>query len=131
MRFRYLRDRLFLVAFCLYWLNRSVIKPTSDVRFFHESFNDLICIPLFVPIVVMFARVCGLRKHDQPPQMLEILLPLIVWSIMFELLLPKDRFWSRWVTGDPYDVLWYCTGAFFASFWWRHQYRVGQRRVPA
>ncbi len=119
MRFLYLRDRLFLVSFCLYWVNRFFIKPFSDVPFFHESFNDLICIPVFVPVVVLIARMCGLRRHDQPPQIHEILLPLMVWSFMFEVLLPQDRFWSRWVTGDPFDVLWYCTGAFVASVWWR------------
>jgi hypothetical protein len=124
MRFRYLRDPLFLAAFCLYGFNRFVIKPCTEIRFFHESFNDLICIPLFVPIVVLVARKCGLRNHDRPPETTEIVLPLIVWSIMFELLFPKDPFWSRWVTGDPYDVLWYCVGALVASLWWR---RLGRR----
>lgn len=124
MPFRYLRDPLFLTAFFLYWLNRFLIKPYSGIAFFHDHFNDLICIPLFVPIVVLFACICGLRNHDQPPQIHEILLPLMVWSIMFELLLPRDRFWSRWVVGDPFDVLWYCTGAFVASIWWRLHYCV-------
>ncbi len=124
MPFRYLRDPLCVTAFVLYWLNRFIIKPYSDVGFFRNYFNDLICIPLFVPVVLLLARVCGLRNHDQPPQIHEILLPLLVWSIMFELLLPRHQFWAQWVVGDPFNVLWYCTGAFIASNWWRRHYCV-------
>lgn len=122
MPFRYLRDPLCITAFALYWLNRFLVKPFTDATFIHHHFNDLICIPLFVPFVVLAARLCRFREHDQPPQIHEILLPLLVWSIMFELLLPKHPFWSRYVVGDPFDILWYTVGACIASTWWRHYY---------
>lgn len=125
MPFRYLRDSLFLTAFCLYWFNRLVLKPLVPHGFLHNHFNDLLCIPFFVPIVVFVARVCRLRDHDRPPQAHEVLLPLMVWSIMFELYLPQHPFWSQWVVGDPYDVLWYCVGAMVASTWWRTRYPAG------
>jgi len=124
MRFLYLRDPLFIISFVLYWLNRWIIKPHSHSGFFHNHFNDLLCIPFFVPIIVFIARVCRVRDHNHAPQIHEILLPLFVWSLMFELILPQHPFWSQWVVGDPFDILCYCTGAFVASTWWRHQYRV-------
>lgn len=51
---------------------------------------------------------------------------LLVWSIQFELIYPQLPFWSRWVTGDPLDVLWYCVGAAISSLWWWFYY---QRRL--
>ncbi len=123
MRFLYLRDPLFLASFMLYWSNRFVFKQCSGIRFFHNHFNDLICIPFFVPIVLFIARACRIRPHDHPPQVYEIYLSLIVWSIMFELWFPSLPFWSQWVVGDPLDVFWYCMGASIASLWWRFHYR--------
>lgn len=121
MRYGYLRDPVFVSAFFLYWLNRFAIKPFTNAGFFHDYFNDFLCVPFFVPIVVSIARLCRLRNHDRPPEVHEIILPLLVWSIMFELMLPANRFWSRWATGDPIDVLWYSVGAFVASLCWARQ----------
>lgn len=121
MRYGYLRDPVFVSAFLLYWLNRLAIKPFTDVGFVHNHFNDFLCIPLFVPVVVFVARSCALRTHDRPPEVLEIFLPLLVWSIMFELVLPASPFWSQWAVGDPIDILWYSIGAFVASLCWTRQ----------
>ncbi|QDT89602.1 hypothetical protein [Gimesia algae] len=123
MPFRYLRDPLFLTALGLYVGNRFLIKPLVTGGFFHNHFNDLLCIPLFVPVVLYFARLCRARPHDGPPTWYEILLPLLVWSIQFELIFPQLPFWSQWVTGDPLDILWYCVGAGISSLWWWFYYQ--------
>ena len=122
MRYRYLRDPVFVTAFFLYWLNRLAIKPFTEVGFVHNHFNDFLCVPFFVPVVVFVARSCRLRTHDRPPEVHEIILPLLVWSIMFELVLPASPFWSRWAVGDPLDILWYSAGAFVASVLWTRQH---------
>ncbi|QDT27311.1 hypothetical protein Enr10x_26280 [Gimesia panareensis] len=127
MRFLYLRDPLFQTALVLYGVNRLLIKPLVTGGFFHNHFNDLLCVPLFVPIVVFVAHLCRARPHDGPPEPYEILLPLLVWSIQFELLYPQLSFWSRYVVGDPQDILWYCVGAAVSSLWWHVHYR----RQPA
>lgn len=122
MPFTYLRDPLFLVCVFLYWFNRICIKQRPHPDFFHEYFNDLICIPLLVPILLFAARVCHLRYHDDPPQAHEVFIPLVVWSILFEIVFPHDSYWSQWVTGDPYDILYYCVGACGAFLYWRRRY---------
>ncbi len=124
MPFAYLRDPLFLTCFALYWLNRVVVKPLPHPAFFHEHFNDLICIPFFVPILLFVARICRLRPHDGPPQAHEVVIPLVVWSILFEIVFPSHPFWSHWVTGDPYDILYYSIGACAALWFWRYRYRM-------
>jgi protein-S-isoprenylcysteine O-methyltransferase Ste14 len=126
MPFRYLRDPLFLTALVLYLGNRFLVKPLVSGGFFHNHFNDLLCVPLFVPIVVFVAHLCRARPHEGAPEWYEILLPLLVWSIQFELIYPQLPFWSRWVTGDPQDILWYCVGAAISSLWWWFYY---QRRL--
>lgn len=122
MRFLYLRDPLFRVTFAVYWINRWGVKPYTQNEFIHGHFNDFLCIPFFVPFVVYIARVLRLRSRDGIPTAIEIFIPLVVWSIMFELILPQHPYWSKWVTGDPFDILWYSAGALVAAIWWRFYY---------
>ena len=124
MAFAYLRDPLFVTCFVLYWLNRLIIKRVPHPDFFHEYFNDLICIPFLVPLLLFVARSCRLRNHDGRPLVHEIIIPLLVWSILFEIVFPHHPFWSRWVTGDPYDILYYSIGACCAMFFWQRRYRM-------
>lgn len=122
MNFRYLKDPLFLACFVAYWVNRFVIKSLVPDGFVHNYFNDLICIPFLVPIMLWIMRRCGLRPHDGPPQAHEIVLPLVVWSVMYEIVFASHPYWSQWVTGDPFDILWYSVGACGASLWWQHSH---------
>ena len=124
MRFRYLRDPLFLICAALFAVNRFVIEPATDIRFFHSHFNDLICVPFLVPVMLAAARAMGLRRHDGKPLTHEVVVPLLVWSILFEIVFPRHPFWARWVTPDPHDVLCYVIGAAVALTWWNRD------RVP-
>ena len=129
MPFAYLRDPLFLTCFFLYWLNRLFLKQIPHPAFFDAYFNDLICIPFLLPILLYAARLSRLRRHDGPPQTHEIFIPLGVWSVLFEIVFPRHPFWSRWLTGDPYDILFYSLGACGASFYWRRRFSDGVKRT--
>lgn len=125
MRFRYLRDELFLSSLVLYFVNRLILKPLTTHEFIHGYFNDFLCIPFFLPVVLSLARYCRARTNDLPPSAFEILTAIIIWSIMFEIVFPQSPYWSQWVTADAYDTLWYTTGGFLAFWCW--EWRYGNR----
>jgi hypothetical protein len=127
MPFRYLRDPLFLFCLALYFVNRWVLKRLPPGGFFHDSLNDLICIPFWVPIMLWLMRLARLRDNDAPPQWYEILLPVLVWSAVFEVLLPGLGRFRHLAVADPADILCYVAGALIAALFWKAWYR--QRRA--
>jgi len=122
MPFRYLRDRLFLLCFALYVVNRWGLKQVWHDGFLHEHLNDLICIPFWVPIMLWVQRRLGLRPHDAPPLAHEVVLPLVIWSFVFEVWLPTTSMFQGRSIGDPLDVLYYSLGALIAAIYWRWKY---------
>ncbi|RYG69304.1 hypothetical protein EON80_10040 [bacterium] len=122
MAFKYLRDPLFLLCLSLYFVNRWILKPLFPGGFFHNSLNDLICIPFWVPIQLWAMRQTRLRDNDDPPQCYEILIPVVVWSVVFEMVVPKTATFQRLSHADPADILAYVAGAVLASLWWRGWY---------
>ena len=123
MSFRYLRDPLFVAALFLYLLNRFFFKPFSPFSFFHNSFNDLLCIPFWVPVVLWAMRKLRLRFDDAPPRTYEIIVPLFFWSFVFEVLLPQLNLPGTPFVSDASDIFCYAIGAFAASAGWRIVYR--------
>ncbi|HLJ96675.1 MAG TPA: hypothetical protein VKU02_26115 [Gemmataceae bacterium] len=122
MRFRYLRDPLFLICVATYFVNRLVLKSHWKDGFVHEHLNDLICIPFWVPIMLFAQRRVGLRD-DAPPRPGELVIPLILWSWVFEIFVPAiDGLGDRFVA-DHLDVLFYAIGALGAAVFWRLWYR--------
>jgi hypothetical protein len=119
MPFRYLRDPLFLFCLGLYFVNRWVLKPHLPVAFFRDHLNDLICIPFWLPIMLWAMRRLGLRRDDRPPHWYEILVPLLIWSWLFEVLLPGLGPFRGVAVADPADVLSYTAGALLAAIIWR------------
>src|SRR5690242_10259463 len=107
-RFRYWRDSLFLVGCAVYAINRWLIKPHVHGGVFHSQFNALWLIPCALPPILCLHRRFGLRSHDEPPRISEIVFHLIFWSVLFEWLGPKI---VAHTTGDPWDVLAYALGA--------------------
>lgn len=132
MPFRYLRDPLFLFCLALYWVNRLLLKPVLHTgliaAFCHNSLNDVICIPFWVPIMLWMMRQTKMRRTDAPPHGAEILVPLFVWSWFFELVLPFWRPFRHLAVCDPNDILCYTVGALFASMFWNRYY---SRRRPS
>ena len=118
MAFQYLRDPLFVSCLVLYALNRCVLKPLLPNEFFHSYLNDLICIPFWLPIMLWGMRKAGLRADDAPPQGYEILIPLVMWSVVFELWLPSINYFRHLAFTDALDILCYTVGAVLASLFW-------------
>ena len=119
MRFRYLKDPLFLFCFFLYFINRWILKPYFPNDFSRDSLNDVICIPFWVPIMLFLMRKVRLRKDDAPPRASEILIPLILWSWVFEDYLPFVPFFKRLATSDYMDIFSYTVGALVAAIFWK------------
>ena len=125
MRFLYLRDPLFLVCVATYFINRFVLKAIWKEGFVHEHLNDLICIPFWVPIMLFIQRKLGMRADDASPQPGELVIPLIIWSWTFEILLPAIPSLGNTFVADHLDVLAYCAGALGAGVFWRWWYGAG------
>lgn len=130
MPFRYLRDPLFLVSVGVYFVNRLVLKPIWNTGFLHEHLNDLICIPFWVPVMLWTERRVGLRRHDGPPQVVEVVIPLIVWVWAFEVILPTTDWFGRYCVADERDIFWYAVGAAAAWAFWRWWYRRAKEGGP-
>jgi hypothetical protein len=116
--FRYLGDAAFQCGCFAYAINRWLIKPHFHTGFFHSHFNDLWLIPCALPPVLWLHRRLGLRPHDGPPSVPEILSHLVFWSVLFEYVGPK---YMPWTTADPLDVLAYMAGALGAGLWWHRE----------
>lgn len=119
--FRYLRDGLFLSCLFLYLVNRWVLKTLVPNVLSQSYLNDLLCIPFWVPIMLFGMRASGLRRNDSPPAAHEILIPLLLWSLLFEFILP---YWilENVAISDFNDVLCYTLGAFVAGVYWKFAY---------
>lgn len=123
-RFLYLRDPLFLACVATYFVNRFVFKNIWTTGFVHEHLNDLICIPFWVPIMIFTQRLVRLRGSDERPSAGELVIPLLLWSWIFEIILPRTRFMGQWCTADHLDILYYALGALLAAGFWRWWYRM-------
>ncbi len=130
MPFSYLRDPLFLVCFTAYWVHRWLAAHGLSTPLLRAHLNDVICVPFFVPIMLWFNKRFGLRRHDGPPDAIEIVVPLIIWSALFEIVIPLERDWHVPTIADPKDVLSYCLGAMVAAAFWRWRYRQPVKTDP-
>ena len=122
MRFRYLLDPLFLVCLVLYFVNRWVLRSLMPGCFFGSHLNGLICIPFCVPIMLFILRQLRLRPDDSPPHSYEIIVPLLLWSLIFEIWLPTVAAFRGLATPDHRDVLCYTLGALVAAVVWKFLY---------
>lgn len=123
MRFRYLKDPLFLFCVTLYFFNRWILKRYFPNHFSQGYLNDVICIPFWVPIMLFIMRKSRLRRDDRAPTGIEILIPLILWSIVFELYLPTVPFFTHLAISDFRDIVSYTFGAMLAALFWQFWYR--------
>ena len=116
--FRYLADPVCITALALYALNRFVLKPHHIGGWFtHGYLNDLLCLPLFVPMILRAQNLLGLRPHNAFPRLWEILQHWLIFSLVFQVILPRFPH-SFTSAGDPYDILAYLAGGLLASTYW-------------
>jgi hypothetical protein len=72
---------------------------------------------------MLFAqRRLGLRGTDMSPRPGEIVIPLIVWSWAFEIILPQTAMFEDLCFADYLDVMYYALGALIAALFWRWWY---------
>lgn len=117
VKFKYLLDPLFLFSLALYTVNKSsIIRPYWwNCEFCNYYLNGALLVPVLVPIILFFSRICNLRKKHAPPMVFEIVIPLAIWAIAFELIGP---FYFGKGISDPLDVLAYCIGGFLSWMIW-------------
>lgn len=115
MPFLYLRDPLFLLCVATYFVNRLVLKKMWTSGFVHEHLNDLICIPFWVPIMLFVQRHFGLRAHNGRPKASELVIPLVIWSWVFEIILPRTALFGHRCVADYLDIMYYALGALLAA----------------
>ncbi|MGM0857798.1 MAG: hypothetical protein ACQEW0_12045 [Pseudomonadota bacterium] len=115
--FKYIFDRLFLFSLAIYILNNWLIPGhfKKDIQFFDSYLNDILFPAVAIPIVLFITKICGARKIDIPPQLTEMILPLIIWSIGFEFVGPY--YFDRG-TADIIDVFAYFTGGIGSWIFW-------------
>lgn len=128
MPFRYLRDPLFLACFIGYFVNRWLIRPHVHGGFFHNYFNDCICVPFWVPIMLWGMRRLGLRKHDDTPSWIEIAVPVALWSYVFKVYLPFVTWLPRAPAADPADIRAFAAGGLCALLFWNWWYGAQQEK---
>jgi hypothetical protein len=62
------------------------------------------------------------RKNDH--------IPLVLWSWLFEVVLPRTELFGRYCVADPADVFYYAVGALGAAVFWRWWYGNGEGPAP-
>lgn len=120
-RFRYLADPACVGSLLLYAASRWLLKPHHiGGALTHDYLNDFLCLPLFLPMILWGQRRIGLRRHDAPPRLWEILQHAAVFSVIFEVVLPRYPEYFR-TTADPFDAVAYFLGGLVAAWtiWWR------------
>jgi hypothetical protein len=123
--FGYLRDRLFQLSLAAYALNKLLILPhlagCSQSHFYwawpflHSHFDDLLLMPVALPVVLWLQRLLGLRRNDCAPDWLEAFSHLVIWSVMCKLVGP---FYFHIGVADAWDLLFFAGGGVAACLWW-------------
>ncbi|MDB5331039.1 MAG: hypothetical protein JWP03_2190 [Phycisphaerales bacterium] len=126
--FRYLADPVCVASLVLYTINRYFLKPHHIGGWFtHGYFNDVLCLPLFVPMVLYTQHLIGLRKHFGFPRSWEIFQNWAVFAVVFQVVIP--RFPKTFIAaGDPFDILAYFAGGVIAGFYWSAAARHARAR---
>lgn len=116
--FRYVADPVCLASLWLYLTNRLILKPLDLGGVISRHYlNDLLCLPLLLPMILYAQRRIGLRRHDSPPRTWEIVQHWLVFSIVFEVVIPRFPQLFR-STADPLDVVAYLVGGAIAAAFW-------------
>lgn len=115
-RFRYWTNAPFLLGCAAFAGHRWLFRPVAECGFMRNHFNDLWMIPCALPPLLWLYRRLGLRAHDRPPEVGEVVFHLVFWSAFCEWAGPHLVARS---TGDVWDVAAYAAGALGAWLWWR------------
>ena len=115
-QFRYWRDPLFVSSLALYVINRFILKSVFTDNIIVQGYlGDFLLIPVAIPMFLTAAKLLKQRKSDIAPTSIEVFVPTVIWSILFELVFP--RFFT-WTIADPWDAFAYFAGAIMAFCIW-------------
>jgi hypothetical protein len=118
-RFRYFTDPVCVACLLIYPVNRWILKPHHIGGWFtHGYLNDVICLPLFLPMILYGQRLFGIRRHDGYPRWWEVLQHWAIFSVVFQVVIPRLPRGIYSSAGDPWDVLAYFVGGVLAWAWW-------------
>src|ERR1700677_4634036 len=88
--FRYFADPVCITCLVIYPINRFYLKPHHIGGWFtHGYLNDVLCLPMFVPMILYIQRALGLRTHDGYPRLWELFQNWAIFSIVFQAILPR------------------------------------------
>lgn len=109
LKFHYLTDTLFIFSLILYAINKFVfLRPFFfETKFNRYYLNDLLLVPVLLPIILFISKTLNIRNNNQPPIFIEIIIPLVIWSISFEIIGP---YYFKHSTSDPVDIIAYFFG---------------------
>ena len=116
--FGYWRDPLFLACLGTYAINRLLIKPNLPhySPFFHGHLNDMLTVPVALPIYLWVYRLIGLRPDNEVPRWWEVALHVAMWDVFFEWFGPH---YLHHGAGDPLDNLSIAGGGLVAWMIWQ------------
>ncbi len=109
------RDVVFWGALAAYAVNKALLPLGGGSAFRRDHFNDLLLVPVALPLLLQAQVRLRWREGGLPPQRAETLLHLGVWSVVCEWAGPR---WLGFGTADVRDVVCYAIGALAAQRWW-------------
>ena len=105
-QFRYLADPACIISLIIYAINRFFLKPHHIGGWFtHGYLNDVLCLPLFVPMILYAQHLMRLRRHYGFPRVWEIFQIWVAFILVFQVVIPRI----------PQDV--YCQQAIRTTSW--------------
>jgi len=126
--FGYLHDRLFLCSLPAYAVNRLIILPRfsgllhtrlpSVWSFLHSHLDDLLLMPVALPVILWVQRLTGLRTRDGTPTWSEMFTHLAIWAFMAKIVGP---YYCHVGVADPWDLLYFTAGGIGACAWWNRR----------
>jgi hypothetical protein len=115
---RLLSRRSFLLCSFVYLLNTVLIRSNCglDCAFTRSYLNDLLLVPVTIPVLFEFFTLVNLREEEGMPKLFEFLPILIIWSLLFEVIGPN---FLGMGFGDVVDIGSYFLGAFVSIAVWK------------
>jgi len=119
-KFSYLADPIFISCLFLYAINKFLIIRFDYLNIlFLCYFNDILLVPCCLPPLLFVMHKIKLRRNHLPPTIIEVIIPLVIWTISFEIIAPLC---FRKGTSDIGDIFAYWLGGFFCWFVWNYKY---------
>ena len=120
--FRYVDDPICIASMFIYVLNRYVLKPHHVGGWLvHDYLNDLLCLPIFLPVILRFQSALGIRRHHGPPTLFEVFHNWAIFSVLYYFVFPRLSAFSS--AADPWNSVAYLIGGLASYGLWKYLYR--------